>query len=140
MSIKNTHSVTCPNCNNSQETTIYSSVNISLDKEIKSKLYNGEINLFKCNECSHESYIPVPFLYHDMDRKFAAHYFPKTSMKDTNFLSKFDLNGKLKTDDLNVDFKIPEYMHNIHIVFDMNELLSYIIFREILFDYVSNNN
>jgi len=41
LSIKNTHSVTCPNCNNSQETTIYSSVNISLDKDIKSKVYDG---------------------------------------------------------------------------------------------------
>ena len=135
MSVKKEHELTCPSCGNKQKTIIWSAVNVTLDEAMRTRVYEGEVNLFKCEECEHESYIEVPFLYHDMDRKFATHYFPKNSIKKVDFLAKFNEKGLLKTDDENLKFDIPEYLKEVHIVFDMNDLVTYAVFREMLYDF-----
>ncbi len=139
MSIKKQHELTCPNCGHKQKMTVWSAVNVTLDKALRTKVFDGDINLFSCHECDHESYIEVPFLYHDMHRKFAVHYFPKPSMKKIDFLQKFNQEGFIKTEDENLDFEIPDYMYRVHVVFDMNELVSYAVFREMLYDFQNKN-
>ncbi len=135
MSIKKQHELTCPNCAHQQKVTLWSAVNVTLDQAIRTKVFDGEINLFNCEECDHTSYVEIPFLYHDMDRKFAVHYFPKNSIKKVDFLNKFNKKGLLKTEDETLDFNVPDYMKEVHVVFDMNELVSYAVFREMLYDY-----
>lgn len=135
MSIKKEHELTCPNCGHSQKVTIWNAANVTLDPAIRTKVFDGEINFFDCEKCEHESYIEIPFLYHDMDRKFAVHYFPKPSIKKVDFLDKFNKKGLLETEDEDLKFEIPEYMREVHVVFDMNELVTYTVFREMLFDY-----
>ena len=135
MSIKKQHELACPNCGNIQKTTVWSAVNVTLDEALRTKVFEGEINLFDCEKCDHKSYIEIPFLYHDMDRKFAVHYFPRNSIKKVDFLNKFNEKGLLKTDDEELKFEVPQYMKEVHVVFDMNELVSYALFREMLFDY-----
>lgn len=139
MSIKKEHQLTCPNCGHEQKILIWSAANVTLDQVIRTKVFDGEINLFNCEKCVHRSYIETSFLYHDMDRKFAVHYFPKPSIKKVDFLDKFNKNGLLKTEDNELKFEIPHYMKEVHVVFDMNELVSYVVFREMLFDYQNKN-
>lgn len=135
MSIKKEHILTCPNCGHEQKIIVWSAANVTLDPAIRTKVFDGEINFFDCEKCEHKSYIELPFLYHDMDRKFAVHYFPKHSIKKVNFLTKFNEKGLLKTDDEELKFQVPDYMKEVHVVFDMNELVTYAVFREMLFDY-----
>jgi len=135
LSIKKQHELTCPNCGQEQKITVWSAVNVTLDPAMRTKVFDGEINLFDCEECEHSSYVEVRFLYHDMDRKFAVHYFPKNSIKKIKFLEKFNESGLLKTEDEKLNFDVPDYMKKVHVVFDMNELVSYTVFREMLYDY-----
>jgi len=135
VSVSDTKEVTCPNCDQKQEQVIHSSINVSLNPELKQDLFDGNINRFECKYCSHNSVIPVPLLYHDMDRKFAVHYFSKDSIKKEDFLEKFDQKGNMIINEDELDFDPPEYLYDVHVVFQMNELLNYIIFKEYLFDF-----
>lgn len=61
--------VDCPSCSKSQPVTVWSSVNATLDPQLKSTLLAGDLNLFTCNTCHMVARIPWDVLYHDMDRK-----------------------------------------------------------------------
>lgn len=135
MSISDTKEVTCPNCGQKQEQVIHNSINVTLNPELKQDLFDGEINRFECQYCAHNSIIPVPLLYHDMDREFAVHYFSKESIKKEDFLEKFDPRGNMIINKDEIDFSPPDYLYDVHIVFQMNELLNYIVFREYLHDF-----
>jgi len=135
LSIQEQREITCPNCGQKQTMTIFNSLNISLNPEHKNDLFAGKINRFNCQHCAHNSLIPVPFLYHDMDRKFAVHYFPATAIKKASFLKQFNMDGSMRVSPEELKFEPPEYMFHVHVVFDMNELINYIIFREILLEY-----
>jgi len=138
LSIHENQTINCPKCANEQNAEIWSSINVSLNPEGRNKLFDGEINRFKCEDCGYEALIPAPLLYHDPDRKFAVHYFPAESIKKINFLEQFDLYGKLNVGD-KLDFDIPEYMLDIHIVFNMDELITFVIFREMLLEFHQQN-
>ncbi len=137
MSIHENRTLNCPKCRQEQSIMVWSSINTSLDPNGRSRLFEGEINHFKCIKCSYESLIPIPLLYHDPDRKIAVHYFPPESMKKVEFLDQFDLHGKFVTDE--IDFNVPEHLKDIHVVFNMNELVSYVIFREMLLEFHQEN-
>lgn len=138
MSIVEEKLLDCPKCNHQQNVKVWSSLNVSLNPEGRNYLFEGKINQFLCEECGYKTYIPVPFLYHDLDRKFAVHYFPPESMKKVDFLNQFDTNGRMiVTEDLG--FEIPEHMLDVQVVFSMNELTSYVIFRELLLEHHLSN-
>ncbi len=48
MTIEMQVELNCPKCGDKQETTIYESINVSLDPTLKERLYRGEINTFHC--------------------------------------------------------------------------------------------
>jgi len=134
MSFYEDRTVKCPECGVEQIVQIWNSLNVSLNPHEKSKLFDGEINLFVCESCGHKAYIPVSFLYHDMDRKFCVQYFPSTSMKKAEFLMLFNADGSMKISE-NVEFAVPDYMKNVQVVFSMDELVRYVLFREMLIEY-----
>lgn len=134
MSIHENRNVNCPQCRHEQTVKVWSSINAALNPDGRNKLFDGQINHFKCAKCGYESLIPMPLLYHDPERKIAAHYFPPESMKKAEFLDQFDLNGKFVVTG-EVDFDVPDYLTDVHVVFNMNELVSYVIFREMLIEF-----
>jgi hypothetical protein len=138
LSIHEKRIINCPKCQQEKSVTVWSSINSALDPQGRSRLFDGEINRFKCTKCSYESLIPTPLLYHDPERQIAAHYFPPESMKKTEFLDQFDRYGKFVVT-AEVDFDVPEHLKDVHVVFNMNELVSYIIFREMLLEYHQQN-
>ena len=69
MSMPEQASLTCPACAHPQTITLWKSINVTLDRSLKGQLLKGEINLFKCEKCHEEAWIPIDLLYHDMEAK-----------------------------------------------------------------------
>lgn len=101
---------------------------------MREQLLKGKINIFECPKCGTTSMIPASILYHDPDRKIIAQYYPPESMKEDNFFSQFDTEGRITLPIAEKQKEnLPEYLTNIHIVFTIQELILYIRFREKLF-------
>ena len=66
--------VKCPNCKYKQELLIYESINVSLDPELKEKLFSGDLIAFNCQKCKYEAHFPCNLLYHDMSEKFFIYW------------------------------------------------------------------
>lgn len=139
MSIHEQRLVTCPQCQHQQSVTVWSSINVMLNPEGRNRLFNGEINRFRCAQCGYESLIPLPLLYHDPGRQIAAHYFPSNSIEKAEFLNQFDIRGKFSAGN-QVDFEVPEYLKDVHVVFNLDELITYIIYRETLIEFHGGNS
>jgi len=56
-------------CGNTQPFTVWGSVNASLDPELKGKLLDGTLTLFKCEKCGDSGQVPYELMYHDMEQK-----------------------------------------------------------------------
>lgn len=120
----------CPKCNTIVTTTLWSSLNVSDDPELKDNLLNGEINLFQCTQCNREAYVAIPFLYHDMKSQFCVQYYPFESINEEDFFDNFMPDGKLFMNLSGQSIESMTYMEDIHIVFSMHELVQYVIFRD----------
>ena len=127
--------LTCPKCGNRQETTLWDSINVSLNPEMREKLFKGEINIFKCESCNYIAFVGQPLLYNDMKRNYCVQYFPPELLKDESFLRQYSRDGRLKMEEsLNSISEVSRYLFTPHIVFDLNEMVHYIGFRERLYD------
>lgn len=125
----------CPKCGNRQETKLWHSINASLNPELREKLFKGEINIFKCESCNTIAFIGQPLLYNDMKRNYCVQYFPPELLKEESFLRQYLRDGKLKMEEsLDSISEVSRYLFTPHIVFDLNEMVHYIKFRERLFD------
>ncbi len=126
-----THDLQCPHCGNKQKTMIWDTLNITLESDLKKKLYEGEINRFECKKCVKRSFIDVPLLYHDVSQQFCVQYFPPKALEDPDFLRQFNRDGSFAMTTLSLSLaKSSAYLTRPHIVFDMNELLRYVAFRD----------
>lgn len=123
------------NCNRTQKMTIYESINVTLDPSLKEKLFKGGINIFQCTTCGKKEFVAIPLLYHDMVHQIMVQYFPLDSLENDTFLSQFSKNGQG-----GIEFKkalpreLRKLCEHIHIVFDMDELLRYVVFRDKLLE------
>ncbi len=129
MTIQSSHSYHCPKCGHPQPFTLWKSLNVTLNPELREKLFRGEINVFHCDSCEFTSLIDYPLLYHDMERAFCVQYYPVAALEDEDFYKIYKKDGK-------VDLNLPpgHYMAEPHLVFDLHEMLRYIIFREKIFE------
>ena len=121
--------IDCPECGLKQEVSIWESINVTVDPDLKEKIFQGRINVLQCQKCGIESFIPVPLMYHDMRKKFCVQFYPFNWLELDDFLQNFTKEGGL-----NIGFfKLPKYSKYFkwtHIVFDMNEFVRYVIFRD----------
>ncbi len=127
MTLEQAGTVGCPDCGREQEIQIWRSINVSARPELKTMLFEGKINIFECPSCGSKARIAVPLMYHDMDRQYCVHYVPPEDLDDTT-LGMFEKDGTLRAD-------LPEYMRAQHIVFEMSEMIRYVLFRDRLSDY-----
>ena len=113
--------------------TIYKSINATQDPEARKALLEGRVNRFVCGKCDHKGYLLVSFLYHDMDRQFLVQYHPFPAVQSDEFLKDFEVSGRPRLESgklaAEIDRKL-KYFSEMHIVFDMAEMMRYIIFRE----------
>jgi hypothetical protein len=109
---------------------IWDTLNITRESDLKNKLYAGEINRFECKKCQKKSVIEAPLLYHDMSQQFCVQYFPPKALDDPNFLRQFNRDGSFAMTAISMELGKSAYLTRPHIVFDMNEMLRYVAFRD----------
>ncbi len=144
MSLENTFTVNCPKCGHEQDVIVWSSLNVQLNPEAREDFQSGKINLFTCDACGTQAAMNVPFMYHDMERKFCVQFYPEDSINDDVIFG----NYKQEKDSSNVVFSdshMPEYekknmgyLLRQHIVFSMQEAYLYVRFMEKLHEHSKN--
>lgn len=66
--------ITCPDCNTEGEYTVWDSVNVDLDPELKSKVMDGSLFTWVCPKCKKSFNAPYSFLYHDIGHNFMVYF------------------------------------------------------------------
>ena len=129
MSLDETAEIACPECGDAREVALVHAVNASLEPEGREALLEGRLNQFLCESCGFQARLPIPLFYHDMDLQYCAHYFPFEAVDDAEALSNFNADGSM-------DIQPPEgmpflsYVSEPHVVFSMEDLVRYVVFRE----------
>ena len=125
------HDLQCPQCGNMQETMVWSSLNITIDPDLKDRLYAGDINVLECEDCGNRARIKVPLLYHDMTKQFCVQLYDIEMLDDYDFLRQFKSDGSIAMVGIPEEFaKSGNYLTRPHIVFDMDEMVRYVEFRD----------
>lgn len=71
-----TDKIKCHNCNTEWEHKIYQTVNVSMNPELKEKVFSKEIFLYNCPDCNTKRLVIAPLLYHDMEKNFMILLWP----------------------------------------------------------------
>ena len=125
----------CPECGHEQAVPVWGSVNVGIDPELRTKLYEGEINSFRCEGCGFEALLGMPLLYHDPIHGFAVQYYPAEFILDDDFYETFESSYPVALAGMRREApqenSLPwEYMFHPHVVFDMGELVKCVAFFE----------
>lgn len=67
MTILDTAKITCPECAHEDQMTIWSTLNVTLDRELKHRVLDHSLFRFKCKHCNAEAPVFFRCLYHDME-------------------------------------------------------------------------
>ncbi|MCQ2146359.1 MAG: CpXC domain-containing protein [Bacteroidales bacterium] len=74
--------VNCSKCSGSHEVSIYNSINVAQDPELKESVKTGAIFIWECPHCGSINLIKYPCLYHDPDTKFMVWLLPEGSISE----------------------------------------------------------
>ena len=74
MSKKEKITITCPKCKNEHPFIIWSSINTTLDPEMKAAVKDKSAFLFTCPDCGEKTYVDYGTLYHQMEDRIMIHY------------------------------------------------------------------
>lgn len=66
--------ITCPACNTEGPYSVWDSVNVDLDPELKSKVMDGSLFTWVCPNCKKSFKAPYSFLYHDMRHHLMVYF------------------------------------------------------------------
>lgn len=69
MSLSSEKNITCPKCGLAQPCTLWDSVNVTANPELKQRILQRELNQFICRACGHRAILAKNLLYHDMEQK-----------------------------------------------------------------------
>lgn len=138
MTLKREEQLKCPECGKIQMVEVWSSINVTLDPGLKEELFKATINVFDCKACDFKMLLPVPLLYHDMTLKYSIQYVPFENTSEPEFLKDFAIDGSLSMAKKKLD-GAGAYLSTPHVVFDMQELVQYIVFRERLAQFYNHN-
>lgn len=141
MSIKHDGEIPCPKCGKAQVVTLWEAIDADPDPEARTALFEARVNRFDCPSCDFDALVPVPLLYHDRRRQFVAQFFPFGWLDEPKFVERFTADGRdrqvLEQFERAVKAKkIPPGAEPAepHVVFEMQELVRYVLFRERVFD------
>jgi hypothetical protein len=118
----------CPRCHAQQPATVYRTINVTIDADLKQAVLDGEINIFHCGACAFEAPIEADLLYHDMDQEFWVQYYPFAWIEKRGLLERFAPEGEWKM--CPAPGRSGYTARPPHLVFDMNELVRYVLFRD----------
>ncbi len=69
MSQERTEIIKCPKCGAEGNFTVWDSINVELNPELKEKILNEELFAWTCPNCGAKIFIPTGTIYHDMKGK-----------------------------------------------------------------------
>lgn len=122
----------CPHCQAKVESNSHSTINVTLNPELKEKLFSGEIFVKECSQCKEKIQVLHSFLYHDLDNKVMISFGDEA--EHVQELMQ-DLRSEMKENDLNIDAFYADY--RIRATKDINDVFEKIyIFDEDLDDRV----
>ncbi len=140
MTIMYEEEILCPSCEHKQTVTVWNSINVTLHSELRERLFNEEINAFKCESCGYEALIDIPLLYNDMRLKFCVLYYPEEYLQHEDLYEDFSIEGKIILEGIpKMIQEENKYLYEPHIVFSFDEMINYIIFRETLYEKFKEN-
>lgn len=132
MSVPFLQQIECPACDTPRTVTTWSVIDAVADPSARTQLFAGEINAFVCKECGYAGQIVTPLLYFDRERQFSVQYYPADFLDDDAFLDS--MSGPPSETEIGAlaasERERHEYLLRPHIVFDMDEMLRYIVFCE----------
>ena len=141
MSSHREEKIACPKCGKEQTVTIWESIDADPDPEARTALFEAQVNRFDCPACDFDALVPLPLLYHDRKRQFVVQFFPFGWLDEPEFVSRFTADGRDRQvleqfERAQKAKKIPPGAEPAepHVVFDMTELVRYVLFRERVFD------
>lgn len=73
MSVKNERTIKCPKCGKEFTVTVWNSINLSENPELKAKVLSGEVFKATCEDCKATAYLEYNMLYHDDDNDMMLH-------------------------------------------------------------------
>jgi hypothetical protein len=139
MSLHHVEEFSCPKCDTKQEYSYWESINVTLEPELRDELLAYRINVIKCKNCDFQAFLTIPLLYHDMTKSFCVQYYPEKYLTEPkqfeSNLSGITRDGKTKLSKDDSAFAKMGYLLEPHIVFDMNEMIRYVVFREYLWQF-----
>jgi predicted RNA-binding Zn-ribbon protein involved in translation (DUF1610 family) len=74
--------VTCQACLFKDVMPVYTSVNVTLDPDLRDRIFKDDLNRFNCPNCGRSFVLPINLMYHDMDLKFAVWFSPHGEMPE----------------------------------------------------------
>lgn len=69
--------VVCPMCGEVGKADIYTSVNVSLNADLRERVLDGSLFAWKCPSCGYTARLTYPVLYNDMKNRFMVYLIPK---------------------------------------------------------------
>lgn len=111
---------------------LWRTIDGGLDPELRDLLVDGDLNVFRCEVCAIEAfYNPGAILYVDSARRYAVQYYPPAILlHDELMVNTFDGEGRVAPigpDQDEASWCDPDAPH---LVFDFEEMIRYILFRE----------
>ena len=83
MSITATALAPCSKCGEKAEITIYKSINTAENPELREKISNGSLFIWKCPHCGQANLAKYESLYHDPDGKIMIWLMPSGDLPET---------------------------------------------------------
>lgn len=128
MSMKREFEVTCPKCGKKSSQWQWLLVNVQASPELKEELLDGKLNLFHC-DCGLEEFLAAKLRYVDEEKRFCVLLMSFAEIEDV--LDQLSENGEFRMD-AELRGHLPECIKDIRLVFAMDELARYVVFRDTL--------
>ncbi|WP_299333945.1 CpXC domain-containing protein [uncultured Psychroserpens sp.] len=96
MSLEQKRLSNCPNCGSEEQLTFYSSVNVTIQPELKTKVIKGQLNDNTCSNCKKNINVVSGFLYHDMQNQIMINFKTEDTNDDSEGISGSEILKDLK--------------------------------------------
>jgi hypothetical protein len=122
--------VECPKCGSSGKARIKQFIDAQADPKGRKDLLAGKLNVYRCRSCSFTDSLPADVFYHDPEKGFCVQYAPRWRTEEDEFLDGLDDRAQPAFLGSGCGSDAPAYLRDVHLVLSMNELASYVVFRE----------
>src|SRR6266704_1634103 len=79
----------CPKCAKSFPVTYWTSVNVTIDPQLRQRVFDGSIRHHDCVHCGQGGLLESPLLYHDTTRRFMVFFQAECQDRPMTWNTKF---------------------------------------------------